>query len=197
VRVALGLKAHCGWAVLVALGEEDGRLRVCDRRRLELAPGDAGWAKQPYHAAESLRGDPAREMVQRGVASARRRAGREVAAAVKRLAEAGHEPVAGAVLTAAPMPPWSVEEILAVHFRMHKAEGALFRDALSRATDACGLRPAHVLEKGLLERAAERLGRPTGELEMILTRLGRDVGSPWGKDQKNAALAAWMALSES
>ena len=38
-----------------------------------------------------------------------------------------------------PMPDWSVEEILAVHFRMHKAEGVLFRDALVEAANACGL----------------------------------------------------------
>jgi len=31
------------------------------------------------------------------------------------------------------MPDWSTDEILAVHFRMHKAEGELFRDALVRA----------------------------------------------------------------
>jgi hypothetical protein len=30
------------------------------------------------------------------------------------------------------MPDWSIDEILAVHFRMHKTEGVLFRDALAR-----------------------------------------------------------------
>jgi len=28
------------------------------------------------------------------------------------------------------MPDWSTDEILAVHVRMHKAEGELFRDVL-------------------------------------------------------------------
>jgi hypothetical protein len=31
-------------------------------------------------------------------------------------------------------------EILAVHFRTHKAEGARFRAALARAAEACGLK---------------------------------------------------------
>jgi hypothetical protein len=108
---------------------------------MELAEeADAQWAKQPYHAAEGLRSVEAQKVVQRGVAAARRLAVREMRAAVTRAREAKHEIVACAVLVGDRMPPWSVEEILAVHFRMHQAEGVLFRDALARAADACGLR---------------------------------------------------------
>jgi hypothetical protein len=123
-------------------------LHVVDRRRLELADeANAQWAKQPYHAAEGLRSDEARRVVQRGVTAARRLAVHEIRAAVKRAREAKHEIVACAVLVADPMPRWNVEEILAVHFRMHQAEGVLFRDALARATDACGLRLVAIPEK--------------------------------------------------
>ena len=44
-------------------------------------------------------------------------------AAVKRERERENEVAACAVLVGQSMPDWSVEEILAVHFRMHKAEG--------------------------------------------------------------------------
>ena len=154
MRIALGLKAHSGWAALVVLGTRDGELHVVDRRRLELAEdADAQWAKQPYHAAEGLRSDEARKVVQRGVAAARRLAVREMRAAVKRARDAKHEIVACAVLVAEPMPHWSVEEILAVHFRMHQAEGVLFRDALARAADECGLRLVAIPKKVLTEQA--------------------------------------------
>jgi hypothetical protein len=52
MRVALGMKAHSGWAVLVVVGGRGGETRVVDRRRVELV--EEGWAKQPYHAAEHL-----------------------------------------------------------------------------------------------------------------------------------------------
>ena len=55
------------------------------------------------------------------------------------------------------MPNWSVAEILAVHFRMHKAEGVLFRDALARAAGACGVRFVRVPEKQLDEYAERAL----------------------------------------
>src|SRR5215471_2074860 len=61
VTVALGLKAHSGWAALVGVGRERGALVVSTRRRIELV--DEAWAKQPYHAAEALEPEPARRLV--------------------------------------------------------------------------------------------------------------------------------------
>ncbi|MBZ5500425.1 MAG: hypothetical protein LAP85_28860 [Acidobacteriia bacterium] len=98
------------------------------------------------------------------------------------------------VLVANPMPDWSIEEILAVHFRMHKAEGVLFRDALVRATKACGLRLIEIPEKLLTKHAEKALGSPASGLMRKVTTLGKVVGPPWGKDQKDAALAALIAL---
>jgi len=170
-------------------------LHVVDRRRLELAEeADAQWAKQPYHAAEGLPSDEARKIVQRGVAAARRLAVREMRAAVKRARDAKHEIVACAVLVAEPMPHWSVEEILAVHFRMHQAEGVLFRDALARAAEACGLRLVAIPEKRLAEQAEWALVTSASALMTRIATLGKSAGPPWGKDQKDAALAAMIAL---
>jgi hypothetical protein len=166
-----------------------------DRRRLELVEEtDAQWAKQPYHAAEGLRSDEARKVVQRGAVAARRLAVREMQAATTRAREANHEIVACAVLVADPMPHWSVEEILAVHFRMHQAEGVLFRDALARAADACGLRLVAIPEKLLIEQAESALAASASALMKRMATLGKSAGPPWGRDQKEAALAAMIAL---
>jgi hypothetical protein len=194
MRIGLGLKAHSGWAALVALGSDDGELRIGDRRRAELVDADAQWAKQPYHAAEGLEASEAREVVRRGVEAARRLARREVQAAVKRAQDEGHEIAACAVLVGEPMPDWSVDEILAVHFRMHKAEGVLFRDALVRAAGACKLRLVAVPEKQLTEHAERAFGTQAKALIKSITALGKSVGPPWGKDQKDAALAALIGL---
>lgn len=195
MRVAFGLKAHSGWAALVVLGTGDGELEVVDRRRIELVEeADARWAKQPYHAAEGLNPAEARDIVRRGVESARRLAVREIQAAAIRAREAQHEIAACAVLVVEPMPDWSVDEILAVHFRMHKAEGVLFRDALVRAADACRLRLVAIPEKLLTEHAEKALATPVSALMKRMAVLGKTIGSPWGKDQKDAALAAMIAL---
>ena len=192
MKVAFGMKAHSGWAALVTVGKPDGDFVVVDRRRIELVEDE--WAKQPYHAAEELKPDRARDVVKRGVEAAHRIAVREMRAAVKRERERGNEVAACAVLVGNPMPDWSTEEILAVHFRMHKAEGVLFRDALVRASKACGLRQVAIPEKELTRHAESLFGTPVSRLVKKIAILGKSVGPPWGKDQKDAALAAWVAL---
>ena len=195
MRVAVGLKAHSGWASLVVVGRRGGEYQVADRRRIELvAAEDTPWAKQPYHAAEGLHGDAARDLVARGVEAARRSAVREMRAALSRSHELGHEIVACAVLVPDPMPDWSTDEILAVHFRMHKAEGVLFPDVLVRGAAACELSVVVIPEKRLGEYAETSLARPISRLMKEIEALGKSVGAPWGKDQKSAALAAMIGL---
>ncbi len=194
MKVSFGVKAHSGWAALVVVGKRDADTVIVDRCRMQLV--DDEWARAPYHAAEDLKPDAARELVDRGVEAAHRIAVREMRAAVKRERERENEVAACAVLVGGSMPNWSVEEILAVHFRMHHAEGVLFRDALVAASKACGLRLVAIPEKQLAKHAESALGVPASGLVKKVTALGKTVGPPWGKDQKDAALAALVALQE-
>ena len=193
MNVTFGLKAHSGWAALVVVGKHDGTIVVVDRRRIELV--EDGWAKQPYHAAERLKSDAARDLVTRAIAQTDRIALREMRAAMTREHERENDVTACAVLVANAMPDWTVDEILAVHFRMHKAEGVLFPDALVRAAAACGLPVVPIPGKSLQEHAETALGKPAAtRLMKTVTTLGKSVGPPWGKDQKDATLAALVAL---
>ena len=195
MKVAFGMKAHSGWAALVVLGTRSGELQVVDRSRLELVEKEeASWAKQPYHAAESLNADDARDLVRRGIAAARRLAVREMRTAVTHARKAGHEVAVCAILVGDPMPDWSVDEILSVHFRMHKAEGVLFREALAGAAGSCRLKLLQVPEKQLDEQAERALATSVNSLRKTIALLGKSVGPPWGRDQKDAALAAMIAL---
>jgi hypothetical protein len=188
MRIAAGFKSHSGWAALVVIGESDDGLVVIDRRRIELVdPADVGWAKQPYHAAENLPPAKASQLIERATASANRIALKEMRAFVKRSRDAGHEIAGCAVLVGSPMPDWTIEQIRSVHVRMHKAEGVLFPQALAQAAESCGLSLITVPEKELNPSA--------GAIRMVAA-LGKAAGPPWGKDQKNAVLAAMTVLKE-
>jgi hypothetical protein len=195
-EIALGWKPHSGWAALVALAASGKSFEIVERRRVELVPPDEPWAKAPYHAAEGLDPDEAEDVVRRGIASARSTAKKNVAALVKELRGRGHEVAACAVPLGTGMPDWTVAQILAVHMRMHKAEGELFRDVLVRAGNACGLHVVGIPEKELGETAAKRLRLPAAELARRLGEVGKRAGPPWAKDQKDAALAACVALAQ-
>jgi hypothetical protein len=195
MKVAFGFKTHSGWAALVVLSKQSDDLAVVDRRRVELV--EDSWAKQPYHAAEGLAPQTARDLVKRGIESVHRVALRELKAAVKRERDRKNEVIACSVLVGTPMPDWNTDEILAVHFRMHKAEGALFQNALVRAAEVCKLNTVPVLEKDLMAQASTQLATRNDLLVKKLAVLGKSVGPPWGKDQKDAALVALMALHNS
>ena len=92
------------------------------------------------------------------------------------------------------MPKWSTEEIIAVHVRMHQAEGELFRNVLVAGARACNLEPTTLREKSALEDAARTIGIPRECLDEGIATLGRAAGPPWGKDQKEAVAAALAAL---
>ena len=163
-RLAFGLKAHSGWAALVALGERGAVLEIAERRRLELVNAqDAHWAKQPYHAAAGLDASDAEALVARSIAAADRCTEQELASALALRRAAGDDVVACGVLLGGGMAPLTVREILAVHARMHQAEGELFRGALARAAERAGLELIGVREKQLEASASETLSLSAAE----------------------------------
>ncbi|MFL6662000.1 MAG: hypothetical protein ACJ8G7_07455 [Rhizobacter sp.] len=187
MKAAIGFKPHSGWAAVVVVGRDGGSLHLVERSRIALVdePDDA-WARQPYHAAEPLPRDDAVALVQRGIRSAHAVALRETRRLLDRLRSARHEVSACGVIVGRPMPDWTTEQILAVHIRMHQAEGALFPDALAQAAAACGLAVVRLADKDAEAQAAPFMAE--------VAALGRSAGPPWGRDQKVAALAALLAL---
>jgi hypothetical protein len=191
VRVSLGLKARTGRATLVVVGGSR-ELRVLERSQLRLLPeGDLA----PYHAAQGLAPAAARESVSRSIAAAHRLAAEGIRNATELLTKAGHEVCGCGVLIGSGMPLWSTDEILAVHVRMHQAEGELFREVLVAGARSCGFIVTSLREKSALDNAATMLNLVRTDLETRLVALGKTVGPPWGKDQKEAAAAAIVALS--
>jgi hypothetical protein len=191
MRAALGLKARTGRAVLVALAGGADDPRLIERSQIRLLPEGAF---APYHAAEGLDPEKARESVKRSIADAHRLAQSGIREAARRIAKAGYDLCGCAVLVGTGMPDWSTEEILAVHVRMHKAEGELFRDVLVAGARACDLEPTTLPDKSALDDASTRLGLTRARLDARLAALGKVAGPPWGKDQKEAAAAALIAL---
>jgi hypothetical protein len=194
MKVAFGLKAHSGWAAVVAVGRLGKEYQLIDRRRIELVDEGEPWAKQPYHAAEGMTADRARATVERAIEMVHRVAEKQMREAVARAKELKHEMAGCAVLVPAPMPAWTTEEILAVHFRMHKAEGVLFPEALCQAAARCNVAVLKVPEKELEADAEQHLLMTRGDIGETLAALGKSAGAPWTKDQKTAALAAMIAL---
>jgi hypothetical protein len=191
MRVAIGFKSHSGWAASVCIGAARRGFEIVDRRRIELTPEGEIWAKQPYHSAEELELVEAGKLVKAGIKSAHAVAHRAVNKLAEHFHSLGYELAGCGVLIPEPMPEWSIDEILAVHFRMHKAEGVLFPEALCKAVEKVDIACVTVPEKRLREIALQTVGK---SYDTLLAEMGKLAGPPWAKDQRNAALAAMIVL---
>lgn len=193
-NVAIGLRAHSGWAALVALAGPATTPEVIARRRIEIADPGIGGSKQPFHAAEPLEFSDAQAYLRRCSASTERLAREALQAALDALRDRRAEPVGCGIILGSGRTLPGLEAILKSHALIHTAEGEFFRNALVEACAHCGIPVVGVKEKELYARGAAQLRKPVSELQRRVQEMGKSVGPPWTEDQKYAALVAWMAL---
>jgi hypothetical protein len=91
--------------------------------------------------------------------------------------------------------PSTLESVLRSHLMIHGAEGILYRRAVLQAGEDLGLKTRAVPAKELAAAAAVVLKIAPANLATWLTEFGRTVGRPWGRDEKDAFLAASLALA--
>jgi hypothetical protein len=187
---ALGFQARTGWAALVAVAGPAETPAVALRRRVELV--DDTIPAHVYHAAQEAR-DP-RPLLKHAERCARTAGRRAVREAVRELERAGHRVVGMGLGVAAGTGPDDLEAILASHTLVHAAEGEFYRRVLIEAGEHNGLRVIRLPRKELDRAAARELGVNPAGLQKNLAAMGREVGAPWRQEQKEAALAAWVAL---
>jgi hypothetical protein len=183
MRIALGFRAHSGWAAMVAVTGTARAPEIVDRRRIVMADLVSPRGKQPYHAAAELPFAQAEEWVRSAIVSAREAARDEIAVAAEEMRDRGYEVVGSGVLFASGRALPDLAAILAAHPLIHTAEGVLYREALVWGSQACALPVTRLREKELDPSLLKRLDG-----------FGKWLGPPWTQDQKYGAAAALAAL---
>lgn len=200
-QVALGFRAGRGGSVVVGVTGADAPRVVLSTFLATAAAGDR-LAFEPFHvAAEMAQGSdgdvPANVAAAVDEALGRQAdaAQRGLSAILQRVRDGGGEPVVGALLVN--RAAW-VTDLLPYSLSMPDhppvAEGLAVRDSLRTAFQRCDLRWSEVDEKSLPDVASAALGLTMPALTERMTSLGKAAGRPWRKEQKNACLAAWLAL---
>lgn len=185
MRIALGFRAHSGWAAVVAVGGTLKAPHILERRRITIADPQLAGSKQPYHAAAELPFSMAEASLRKALESSRALAAEAIRTSIEALRSQGHEAVACGLLLGSGKPLPELPAILASHPLLHTAEGQMFRDVLSWAVSACNLPVTAMPEKQV----------PAASLSAI-DKLGKTIGPPWTQDQKYATVAALMALEK-
>jgi hypothetical protein len=182
-RTAIGFSVHTGWAAAVAVGGSAGKPEVLARVRLELLREEDGVVRFVFHSVEDKPLAQAREVVERARKATRKNALAEVK---KLLGSLEGEVVAAGLVQPAGKVPEELEAILRSHTLIHSGEGALFRDAVAHACESLGVRVQRVPKKELFARAS---------MKKVIDGMGKELGPPWGADQKEAMALGWLALA--
>jgi len=189
-RAALGLSVHTGRAVVVAVGGPAAAPEILGKGALQVATTFEEGAV--FHIGQELPLDEARALIRDSEVRFAERARVLLAAFVAQL---GARLVAAALVAAPPkaLPP--IESILKAHPLVHAAEGELYRRVFSAAAASLGAAPVRVPADALAGRAAAAAGLTPAKLTALLAAIGKASGKPWAADQKQATLAAWIALA--
>ncbi|HWW19722.1 MAG TPA: hypothetical protein VNZ06_02860 [Steroidobacteraceae bacterium] len=191
---ALGVAIHSGWAAAVALGNSASDPHILLRSRIEMSDAGVPDSKQPYHAVESLELEHARQRLEAFAASAQTKARAAIEQLRQSAAQRGYQLGSLGILDSSGRSGDTLAAILASHTLIHTADGNHFRRAIASAAHDCGLQVRRLAAKGLDAHAQARLSLSQEAIEGTLTSMGRQIGAPWGADQKKAALLAWTLL---
>jgi hypothetical protein len=185
--VAVGVRAHSGWAAYVLLAGDPREPDIVARGRMILCDPKIHGSKQPFHEAEPMPFAAAKAFIARCTASTAKLA----AAALDGLDRA---PASCCVLTASGRPLPDLKGILASHATIHSAEGEFYRDAIAVACDRRSI-PVRRLRERDVEAELLNLPVEAAAAKARLTQFGRQVGAPWTQDEKLSALGAWLMLA--
>ncbi len=187
---AIGFSVHTGWAASVLVAGPLRAPSIVDRRRIRLADSEDTVRAEVYHRAARLSGPAAAKLVRESQDAAARRA----RAAVQSLRDSQPLVAAGILMGPGKLPS-DLAAILRSHPLIHAAEGVFYREALATAAENCGLEVVRIPRRELSDRFRSALGTDDAGARERLAAMGRALGPPWTRDQKDAAMAALVALA--
>lgn len=200
-RVALGIRMHSGWGVLVAVSAEGHAVDVLDRRRIVTVDASVAGLSQPYHYATNLQLQQRKlDGAERYLARCREISEELAVTAVREVVEALRARQlrivgAGLLLASGRVLP-SLEKILASHPLIHTAEGEFFRGVVRSVCEQLEIPVTAIREREVQEKAKTVFGNSASRLQRAIAMLGRTIGPPWAEDHKVAALAAALVLAQ-
>jgi hypothetical protein len=161
---ALGISVHTGWGACVVVGGSLRRPEIIANEIVELLDDSERFC---FHRAAEME----RSAAASWIARIRKIATAKAKAALAPLLSNG---VRICAVVAKDGEPGDLDAVLASHPRIHTAEGCFYRDVFREASTV----PVRLVAPTTLDAAA----------------VGKLAAPPWGRDQKLAALAAWVAL---
>jgi len=194
-KIAVGFRVKSGWAAAIVLSGPSSSPSVLHARQIELSDPSVPESRQPFHAVDDAQGDlePDEAQVKKRVQVVRHVAEQSIGHLLTDCRANGWNPQRAGIVSGSLVEPSTIH---APHIRAHAMEGRLFRTVVEDAVQAHGLSCVVLGEKTAFGAAARQTNLDERTLKRTLVSLGRHVEGPWRAEEKLAALAAWVAVSE-
>jgi len=191
-NTALGFRVKSGWAAVVVLTGPARSPHVCQSFAIYMCDPKLPATRQPYHARMGkLETNSGKLQVRMQIV--RRVTKQSVAQVLLDCRRKNLKVRQAGLVVGSQIDPALIAN---PHIRAHALEGALFRTVLMDALRAERVRVLVFNERDAYSEGAIQLKRSAAELHRQIENLGRLVDGPWRAEQKLAALAAWIALSQ-
>ena len=202
IPVALGFRAVRGGSVVVGIAFDGREPRVALSTFLATAAEGDRVSLEPYHVAAEIARRAKGKVTTEAAAAVTEGRKRQDRLAADGLAEiigkfkdtAFNLTIAALLVNRAGWVTDLLQYSLGAPEHPPVAEGLAVRDALRFAFRECRIKIAEMDEKSLPETASAVLGLSPANIDARLKAIGATAGKPWRKEQKLAALAAWLAL---
>jgi hypothetical protein len=188
-NVALGFKVRTGKAAVVALRGSAMAPEVAGKAMIQVAFAFEEGAV--FHSAQHMPTANARTHVENAEARFTKLAHEKLTDFVTKL---GANIVATRLAAPAERPLPALERIVRSHPLVHAAEIELYRRVFAAACKAIGV-PSERVDEAAKKIALALRWKP-GQVANHLQAMGKRSGRPWAAEQKEAALAAWLALAQ-
>ena len=192
-KAALGFRVKSGWAMAVLISESGSPPRIIDRCRIELADPRVPDSAQPFHAGLDLPKAEGARVVARLVKVVETYAKGSVADLLKVCKTRGYRIAGAGIVAGSIVDPKTIGND---HIRAHAEEGRLFRVVIQGALKDARVKTSVTAEKELIAKGAKALRLPEPKLKAYLVEMGKAVTGSWRAEEKAAALAGWLALSQ-
>lgn len=194
-RAAIGVRTHSGWGALVAVSTGAGAAEILARKRVTVIAPETPGVKQPYHFCEHRELADAQKFLGDCFVNSERLAAEVLRESIEELRRRKYEVAGFCVVMASGRELPELPRILTSHALIHTAEGEFFREVFWAAGEALDLAMVGFRERDLEDGIRSAFGKSGARLQHQISTMGRSLGPPWTADQKIAALAALLVLS--
>lgn len=193
---AVGVRVHSGWGAVVAVAGHPGAEEIIERRKVIIIDTKKPGVVQPYHYVEAMEPPAAERHLTTCLIESKRLARQALDQISSELLKHGYALAGAAILLSSARPLPDLDEILSSHALIHTAEGEFFRQAFRHAFESLELPITGIRERDLDDRAKQTFGKLASQVRKNIDGMRRILGPPWTQDEKMAALAASIVLTE-